>query len=371
MTISCTQEKLAQALSTVSRVVGTRTTLPILSNILMKTEKGQLRLSATDLEIGLSVWVGARVEKEGALTIPGRLFSDFVAAVPGKTIQLAVDGTKLLVSAESAEATLMGLPASEFPLIPELSGGTTINLPAASLASALKKTVGAAAVDESRPILSGVLLWASPEGLRLVATDSYRLSEVILPVNPKAEVKAVIPLRAAQELLRLAEAEDGEVALTVSENQISCKTSAASLVTRLIEGEFPNYADVVPKAFPSEISVETQELARALKVASLFAKEAAGSITLEIAPGKKLLTIFAASAQVGENKTTLPVEGKGDTLTVSFNARFLQDALSQVSTKTAEIGFAGALAPALVREDQNPHFFHLVMPLRKEGQEDR
>jgi DNA polymerase-3 subunit beta len=366
MKISCTQEKLAQALSTVSKVVGIRTTLPILSNILLKTEKGQLKLSATDLEIGLSVWIGAKVEEEGALTIPGRLFSDFVAAALGKTIDLKVDGTKLEVVAGGAEATLSGMDASEFPVIPEVSSGTIVKFPAHVFRSALSKTVSAAALDESRPVLSGILLWATPEGIKIVATDSYRLSEVTIPSKEKAQVKAVIPLRAAQELLRLSE-EDGEIALTFGENQVSFKSENTSMIARLIEGEFPNYQEVVPKSFTSEVSVETKEIARALKVASLFAREAAGSLTLEISPSKKTLTILAASPQVGENKTTLPIEGKGESLSVSFNARFLSDAVAQVTSKTCEIGFAGPLAPALVREDQNPLFFHLVMPLRKEG----
>jgi DNA polymerase-3 subunit beta len=367
MKISCTQEKLAQALSTVSKVVGVRTTLPILSNILLKTEKGQLKLSATDLEIGLSVWIGAKVEEEGALTIPGRLFSDFVAAALGKTIDLKVDGMKLKVVAGGVEATLSGMDASEFPVIPEVSSGTTVKFPAQIFSSALSKTVSAAALDESRPVLSGILLWATPEGIKIVATDSYRLSEVTIPSKEKAQVKAVIPLRAAQELLRLSEQEGGEIALTFGENQVSFKSENTSMIARLIEGEFPNYQEVVPKSFTSEISVETKEIARALKVASLFAREAAGSLTLEVNPSKKNLTILAASPQVGENKTTLPIEGKGENLSVSFNARFLSDAVAQVTSKTCEIGFAGPLAPALVREDQNPLFFHLVMPLRKEG----
>ena len=375
MKLEVTHENLAKALGMVARTVGVRSALPILNNVLLKTEKGRLRLSATDLEVGITTWIGAKIDQEGAYTVPAKLFGDYIAAASGKTIRMEQQEGTLRVTTEEGEAAIKGLPADEFPLIPQIEGEPLLLISPLRFKEALRKTVVAAAIDETRPTLSGVLLWKEKGELRVTATDSYRLSEAKVSVEKSGRndakksggtTKVIVPHRVAQELIRLLEAADEEVALAVSENQALFKTSSMTLVSRLIEGEFPNYVDIIPAKGTTTVTTATEELLRAIKVASLFAREVGNHITLSVHP-KGSLEVRATSPQVGENVANISATIAGEEQSVSFNARFLQDAVASIGSKETQILLTGKTSPAVFREEGNTDFLHLVMPLRTEG----
>jgi len=256
-------------------------------------------------------------------------------------------------------------------LIPEPKGTELLFLSPLLFKEGLKKAVVAAAADEARPTLSGVLFWREGPKLRIAATDSYRLAEVqyLLATGrekTEAPTKVIIPQRAAHELLRLLEGATETVSMVVTENQALFATPSFLLVSRLIEGEFPKYADIIPKEGKTTVQLPTEELLRTVKVASLFAREAGNHITLTVHP-KGEVVVKAASPQVGEHETRLPATATGEEQSVSFNARFLQDAAASIATKEVEILLTGKTSPALFREEGNRDFLHLVMPLRLDG----
>lgn len=372
MKVEVVQDNLAKALGMATRIVGVRSTLPILNNVLLKTEKGKLRLSATDLEVGISTWVGAKIEKEGSYTVPAKLFGDYIAAGSGKTIRLEKQEAALKVADGQGEAAIKGLPADEFPVIPELTGTSLFSLPPIILKEALKKVIIAAALDETRPTLAGVLFWKAGNLLRVTATDSYRLAEAKITLgkaegkSADSETKVIIPQRVAQELIRLLEGADEIIEVAVSENQALFKAASFTLVSRLIEGEFPSYTDIIPAKGATDMSLSTDEFLRSVKVASLFAREIGNHITL-LAKPKGELTVQASSPQVGEHVAHLPATITGEDQSVSFNARFLTDALASIGSKETAIVFTGKTSPAVFREEGNADFLHLVMPLRLEG----
>lgn len=371
MKIEVTLDNIARALNSISRVTGIRSTLPILNNVLLKTEKGRLQLSVTDLEIGATTWIGAKIEKEGAFTVPARLLTEYVAAGTGKTIRLEKKEAQLSVQTDQGEATIKGLPADEFPLIPETENSPLFTLATPLLKEALKKTVGACAQDEARPALSGVLFWKKAGLVRLTATDSYRLAEVQIALPPREgskteqETKIIVPQRAVTELVRLLENGDNEISVVVSEAQSLFRAPSFLLVSRLIAGEFPNYIDIIPDKEQTRLKVETKELQRAVKVAALFAREVGNHITLVAHPSGGL-TVRAASPQIGENETKLAASVSGEELTVAFNARYLTEALGSINSKMTDIALTGKTSPAVFREEDNSSFLHLVMPLRVE-----
>lgn len=374
MIVEVTQENLAKALSMIVRIVGLKSTLPILNNVLLRTEKGRLTLTATDLELGLTTGIGAKIEKEGSFTLPAKLLGDLVATANGPTIRLAQKEGAMSVKMVDNEATIKGVPPDEFPLIPEVKQDPFISTSPLLLKDALRKAIVAAAVDEARPALSGVLFWRRGNILRLTATDSYRLAETKIDVSSakesktkdstkaEAETKLIVPLRCAQELTRLLESGDDVVSVATSENQAFFKAPSFTLVSRLVEGEFPNYVDIIPASGQTTAKLPTDDLLRAIKVAALFAREVANHITLSASKGS--LTVRAASPQLGENVATLAAETTGADLSVSFNARYLLDAVGSIASKIIDITLTGSTSPAVFREEGNPNFLHLVMPLR-------
>lgn len=367
MKLSLKQENLAKALSVVGRVVSSRSSLPILSNILLSTDANRLKLTATNLEIGINYWVGSKVDEEGSVTIPARLFTDFVASLPDGALALEANDTALAVKTDHHEAHINGIAADEFPLIPELKAKPAVVMSGPDFRDALTQVVGAASADESRPVLAGVYLYSDEQNLTLVATDSYRLAErkLKLPKNSQA-LSVIVPAKTMQELARVLADMEGDLSIFVADNQVMFKIDNVELTSRLIEGQFPPYQQIIPTKTETAIEISTADFTRITKVASLFARENAGGIRLEIKKGGEV-SISSSASQLGENTSSAECVTKGDDGEISLNARYLLDALASMRSEEVELAVSGKLSACVLRpvsEKQAPEYLHIIMPLR-------
>lgn len=370
MKISCTQENLAKGLGIVGHMVSARTTLPVLNNILLKVEKGRLNLLSTDLEIGINTWIGAKVDKEGAITLPARLLSEYITTNTDKTINLELKETTLKLSSEHFKANIKGIEASEFPIIPEVKAGPKIEINASDLKDGISKTVFACALDETRPVLAGVCLKTINGALKLVATDSYRLAEKTINLtstNPPAggPVNFIVPGRTLAEVGRLLDESIDKVEILVGENQVQFKLGPTMLVSRLVEGSFPDYEQIIPKNIKTKINVRTEQFGNAIKMASFFARDSANNIKLQLKK-PKTFNVIAVSPQVGDNTSELEVEISGDELEIAFNAKFILDCLAIVNSEEITLELAGSLSAGIIRPKKDKNYLYIIMPLRTE-----
>jgi DNA polymerase-3 subunit beta len=362
MKLQVTQENLNRALSSVARVANSRGTLPILANVLIKTSNNRLSLAATNLDIAITHYIGAKVTNEGSITVPARLMQDFVGSLPAGVINLELKDNKLHVTTDQYQSVVNGIAADDFPVMPAITGGQSWTIKAPALKKALQQIVFAASADETRPVLTGVLLHTFEGKLYLVATDSYRLAEKELGAN-KHEVRLLIPASALNDLLRLIGDEDGDVKVTHDDQQVLFQTGESELVTRLIDGNYPDYRKLIPAKFATEAVLARADLANITKVSSLFARESAGSVTIEADAEKQCLSIRSVASQLGENTATATgkITGSGS---ITLNSRYLLDALNAMNGDTVSFGFNGKLEATLLRDTASPDYAHVVMPLK-------
>ena len=367
MKVSCTQENLSRGLGIVSHMVGTRTTLPVLNNILLKTEKGRLKLAATDLEIGISTWIGGKVLKEGAVTCPARLISEFTTTNTDKTINLELKDATLNLVSEHFKANIKGIEASEFPLIPEVKGGAVLEVGAQDLKDTIIKTVFACAIDETRPVLAGVYVMVAGGKIKMVATDSYRLAEKTLNLLSKgaSSTNFIVPARTMAEIARLIDESIEKVIIKVGENQVEFKLGPTEIVSRLIEGSFPDYEQIIPTNIKTKLELPTSNFANAIKMASFFARESANNVKINIKKPKSI-QVSAVSPQIGDNTSDLEGSFTGDELEIAFNAKFVLDCLQVINIDKVDLELAGPLAPGLIRPTKDKNYLYIIMPLRME-----
>jgi DNA polymerase-3 subunit beta len=368
--LSLTQENLSRALSSVGRIVSGRTSLPVLSNVLLATDTNRLRLSATNLEIGINYWINSKVEGEGSLTVPARLFTEFVSSLPQGNIELSGSDTTLTVKTPHYESKINGISAEEFPLIPQIKSDPLIRISTQVFKDALAQVVVAASADESRPVLAGIYLYIDEQELVIVATDSYRLAEKRIEVQEGTkDFSVIVPARTMQELVRLLGESDGDVEIYIDENQVLFRMDDIELVSRLIEGAFPNYQQIIPKSAETSLEISTAEFARIVKVASLFARESAGSVKVEIKTEGQI-QIISSDAEVGGNTSSAECEVSGEDGEISLNAKYLADALSVIKAPRVQFSINGKLNPCVLMpiekegEDASDDYLHIVMPLR-------
>lgn len=366
MNVDVTQENLARALSVVGRVAGVRTTLPILANILITTSGKLLRLSATNLEIGVTHLTTAKVTKDGSITVPARLMSEFINSLPPKNVSLTTEGQKLIIKAESFESTINGVAADEFPAIPEIKNGGSLVLPAAELKAALSQTIFAASSDETRPVLTAVYLYVHDGAICLAATDSYRLAERKLLKLPKDVVggpSLLIPARSLAELQRIIDDGEENVELDWDDAQAELRFGNTTLVTRLIDGKYPAYKELIPTKGEISFSIGRDELTRITKVASLFARESAGGVTLQIDETKQTVSIHSVASQIGENTSTASAQVKGGG-EITLNSRYLIEALNAMNSAEVTFTASGKVNPCVLTAKEEPDYLHVIMPLR-------
>ncbi len=367
MKLSVTQENLAKAVGTVGRIVSSRSSLPVLSNILLSTDTNRLRLSATNLEVGITYWVGCKVDQEGSVTAPARLLGELISSLPGGNLEISASETNTTVTTAHVKSQINGIAAEEFPVIPQVKAKPVVQLPAAALREAVSEVVIASSPDESRPVLAGVHVYIEDGKLILVATDSYRLAErkVALPEDQGGDLAVTIPARTMQELVRILSDSDGIVSMYIADNQVMFQLENVELVSRLIEGQFPNYRQIIPEGEETAAVLETAELSRITKTANLFARENAGSIRVEVQAEGEIRVISSAS-QVGENVSSANCDVGGDDGEISLNARYLSEALAAIPTKSVRLSMSGKLNPCVLQPegDEADEYIHIIMPLR-------
>lgn len=363
MKLSVTQENLSRALSIVGRVASSKTPLPILNNILLRTDGNRLLLAATNLEIAITEHVGAKVDKAGAITVPARLMGDFIGNLPKGTVELSAEGTKLHIKSGNYTSTIHGMLPDEFPALPDISADTVFTIPAAQLKRAITQTVLVASSDDTRPVLTGVYCHTHDGKLVLAATDGYRLAERTLgPVE--GEVSAIIPAQTLQDVVRAMTDDVEEVEVLFDDNQVRFRFADSDITSRLIEGNFPDYRQLIPKQTDTSFTIQKDEFTRITKIASLFARDSGGSVTLKADAGEKQLSIHSVASQLGENTSSADAEVTSDGQ-VTLNSRYIIEALGCVDADTVTFAFSGKLSPCILSPDaSNSEYQHIIMPLK-------
>jgi len=362
MKFSVSKEKLVQGLQTVQNVVSTRTTLPILSNVLLQANDGEVRLTTTDLDVGVRGAVEAAVERPGATTLPARRFLSIIRELPTAEIQIEVD-SKNQASIRSGPSffKILGLPEEEFPPLPKFEDAKVFTIRQKDLKDGLKKTSYAISTDETRYVLNGILCSFKENKLTLVATDGRRLALVDIEMEfPRShEVDIIVPSKAVTEIQRLL-ADDGEAKLTVGANQVSFEANNTLLVSKLIEGNYPNYRQVIPNEAKERVTLEREVFLNSVHRVSLLASEKSNSVKLVFS--KNNIDIMANTPEVGEAKESLPVQYKGKEFSIAFNPEFLMAPLRNLANDEIFFDLIDEMSPGVIKI-QSP-FLYVLMPMR-------
>jgi DNA polymerase-3 subunit beta len=363
--ITVPKDELVGALGVVSRAVSTRTSVQILSGILLEAQGDELRLAATDMELSLRATAAAQIEGDGAIVLPGKTFADIARLLPGDEVAIEHKPAESVVhvTAGSASYTLHTYNPEDFPRLQELETVPTFAVDRESLLETIGRVARAASRDESRPVLTGILVSFSGGKLVMAATDSYRLAVKETDLSGTApELEAIVPSRALQELARIASAGD-TVDVGVHENQVVFSTEGVWLTTRRIDGQFPNYRQLLPEQFEHELTLPRAELLDVVRRASVMIQRAT-PLQLRFADGE--LTVIARTHDVGESQETMPAAFTGDTLEIGFNADFLRDGLESMDGDDVRLKLISPLRPAVIQGDGDD-FTYLVMPIRLPG----
>lgn len=363
MKLQVTQENLNKALGSVARIASGRSTLPILSNVLFKTVNNRLSVAATNLDIAVTHYIGAKVTKGGAITVPARLIQDFVSNLPNDVIDLELEDKKLHINSKMYQSVINGVSAEEFPVMPAIEKGETWKMEAQLFKHSLQQVVVAASNDEARPVLTGVFFNTFNGKMYAVSTDSYRLAEKQLMVTSK-EVSLLVPATAIQDLLRIIADYDGQIEVTYDDQQVRFQVGEIELVARLIEGKYPDYRQLIPTKFATNILLPKSELNNITKVSALFARESAGSITINVSQQDQEISIHSVASQLGENTASAKAKVDGDGM-VTVNSRYLLEALHVLDGEDVRFSFNGKLEPVVISNGaKNSSYSHIIMPLK-------
>ena len=376
MKVICLQENLSAALADVGRAVASRTPLPITSNVLISTDAGRLRLSATNLELTITTWIGAKVEEEGVVTVPARLLGEFVGSLPSEEVHLtgAPGGKSLKVTCARFQANIAGTDPEEFPPTPTVEDGFEVNIGTDLLKQAIDGVAFAAATEDSRPVLTGVQIEIKDGGLVLAAADGFRLAvhETKLADEVPESSAIIVPAKSLQEVSRLASGKDYPVKIKVNEGktQVLFQFETAAVVSQLIQGTFPNYSQLVPKEHVSKTTVDVGEFARATRAASIFARDGSGIVRLQTSEGEEDgiggLSVSARSEEVGDNQGEVTATIEGDPAKIAFNSKYLTEVLSvlghgMVALETSSPSSPGVLRP--LSPSEGVSYVHVIMPM--------
>ncbi|MDP2649903.1 MAG: DNA polymerase III subunit beta [bacterium] len=362
-------ENLQKKLPYVTKIVSSKNQLPVLSNVLLKTKNGKLQIKGTDLEIGIQIEVPANIEEEGAVTVPAKAFSDLINAFSEEKITLQTKGNLFEVTTKKTKSTFQTLPEEEFPKLYEEKGEKIMSIKKDFLEKKLPSVIFAASQDLNRPNLSGILIKKGVKDLTMVATDGYRLSlrdlEVELLKNEDQEVISMllIPARVFKEAIFLKD-QEGEVEVYIfkKNNQILFKQDGTILVGRLIDAEYPSYEKIIPSGFSTTMLVDKEEIQKAVKICSVFARETANIIRFSLK--NDLLIVSANTPSVGDNKVEVSAKITGDESEIAFNAKYLLDLFANIQTEELIFETSGPLTAGVFKIKEDPSFLHLIMPIR-------
>jgi DNA polymerase III subunit beta len=365
MHLKCSHDHLLRAVQIVGRAISPRASMPILGNVLVETSKNGAKLAATDLELGIEAYVAGTVTEGGAVTLPARILTDIVTNLPEAPVEIVVaEGeSKAIITSENVRFEILGLPATDFPLMPSGEGNVVVTFDAGLLRTMIRQTSFAVSTDETRPFLTGVYLVVEGEQGHLVATDGGRLAVRRAKMSGgRGKVTAIVPSKTMAELVRVLGSVDGEVSLASHDNQLIFSLSGMRFVSRLIAGQFPNYEQVIPKEFKQRITVGTERLLRGVRRASITAKDSANVVRLNASEGT--LTISSNTPDVGKAQEDIEVRVEGDAIPVAFNAKFLMDALSNIDAPDVYFDLTGPLSPGALHPTDNSDYVYVLAPVR-------
>ncbi len=372
MKLSCLQENLNRGLNIVGRAVATRSTLPITNNVLLATDQSRLKLVATNLEMAITCWIGAKIEEEGAITVPAKLLTEFVSSLPNDRIDIALSPKTKTLGLKCAryEARISGVDAKDFPPIPKVEEGVATKIKVEDIQRGINLVVFAAATEESRPVLTGVDAQFKGSQLTLASADGFRLSVYKLPlaspVQDRAEV--IIPARTLSEVGRLISDGDETIDLMVNpaKSQALFRLKNIEVVSQLVQGTFPNYSQLIPQSFKTRMVVSVAEFLRATKAASIFARDGSGIVRIVITPGDKMpgkVTISARSEEIGDDVGEIDASVEGEESKIAFNGKYLTDVLSVLTTEQVALETTSPSSPGVIRPVGDENYIHVVMPM--------
>ena len=373
MKLSCLQENLSRGLGIVGRAAAIRSTLPITQNILLTAEQSRLKLVATNLEMAATCWAGAKIEEDGAITIPARLLIDFVNSLPNELIEITLPSNSHSVEIKSGrfQAHINGIDAQDFPPVPSVSGGVIANIASKALSDGITQVAFATATEESRPVLTGINAEFEGERLKLVAADGFRLAVHDMALDSAVDEKTmvIIPTRTLSELNRLLGDQEEPVEITINQqkSQALFRLKNAELVSQLIQGSFPDYSQVIPQSYTTRAVVDVNEFLRIIKMSSIFARDASGIVRLLVTPGSELtpgkLTVSAQAEEIGDNVSEMDALVDGEEAKIAFNARYLSDVLSILHQAQVAIEITTPSSPGIIRPVGVDNYIHTIMPM--------
>lgn len=372
MKLSLLQENLNTALVNVSRFVSSKSQLPILNNILLSTDDGRLKLSATNLELGINYWIGAKIEAEGQITIPSKEITEFISYLPAGKIDFDVNENNLLkIVSPKAESIFTTVPASDFPSLPSIDPNTVFEVDISLFTQSIPQIAFATASDDTRPVLTAILCQFTTDSLSFVATDGFRLSlKTIKLVNPiefkngQEKVVFLIPSKSLIEITKLAKnTKKIKIGLTADGHQVIFILDDLEIISRLIDGDFPDYQRLIPESFTTKVYINRDEFTQAVKIASVFARESANVVRFNI-KNDSTIELTANAPQIGQNKATIEARIEGEPLTIAFNYKFLSDFLGVCKGKEIIIELNESFTPGLIRDQSDTQFTHIIMPVR-------
>jgi DNA polymerase-3 subunit beta len=387
MKLSCLQENLSRGLATVGRAVPTRTTLPITQNVLLSTDQSMLKLSATNLEIAITTWIGAMVEEEGSVTVPARLLTEFVGSLPSERIDISMtpENRVLQLTCARSEARINGTDSEEFPPIPQVDAGINVKIDAQAFRTAITQVAFAAATEESRPVLTGVKLEFEDDQFTIAAADGFRLAvhkgQLVEPVEEVVSV--ILPARTLNELNRFLGEQDNVIRMTVtpSKGQVMFQMESIEVVSQLIQGTFPNYSQLIPQSFQTRTVFDLQELLRATRSASIFARDGSGIIRLQMVPGEdgpamgdaaagaadgsrpSKVIISARAEEMGDNTDEVDTMIEGDESKIAFSSKYLLDVLQVMEKGEVALETTNPSSPGVFKPVGSDSYVHVVMPM--------
>ncbi|AGG06689.1 MULTISPECIES: DNA polymerase III subunit beta [Dehalococcoides] len=374
MKLTCLQENLNKGLNIVGKAAAGRTTLPITNNVLISTDDGRLKLAATNLEMAISCWIGAKIEEEGSTTIPAKLLTEFVSSLPNDKIDLSLNAKSKALNIKCArfEARITGVDSKDFPPIPKVENGISTKVSIDAFRQAVSEVVFASAADESRPVLTGVNAEFEGSTLTLAAADGFRLAVYKLPLleTVKTTTKVIIPARTLGELSRLASMDEEEalvINVDTAKSQILFRLKNIELVSQLVQGNFPQYNQIIPQSFTTRVVVDANQFLMATKTATIFARDGGGIVRLmmnhggDTTPGK--LTISARSEEVGDNTGELDAVIQGEEAKIAFNGKYLLDVLGVLKAQQVALEVTSPSSPGVIKPVGADNYIHVIMPM--------
>jgi DNA polymerase-3 subunit beta len=361
MNLTINQKNLKRAIGLVEKVVSKNSTLPILNNILLKTENGRLRISATNLELGINTLVGVKIEEVGEVAVPVRIFSDFINTVQDEKVTLITKSNTLHIQTDHNKTKILGFDPKDFPIIPKIKSDSLASIPAHIFKNNLVKVLDSMAVSEARPELAGVYIQIQNNQAIFVSTDIFRLTEVVMPVQATGSASFILPRNTVTELVRMCGDVEGDIQVKFSDNQVAFIADDIELVSRIVDGTYPPYKNVIPNTFVSRALIKKSDLESNIRLAGLFSSQISD---VKIACSEDKLSITAQNSEKGEIETDVPATLKNEPFELALNYRYMLDGLKNMPSNEVILEFTGVGSPLVVRPSDDKSLVYLIMPLR-------